>query len=131
MSRVEFVAEAAGNVARSAFIVAVVSFGVAIPAFALECPAPQKLAGPGVLKETPAQTEKTAQTLSSGAPVDTELQAIISDLRSRYPNIQNGEIANYLITAYCPVAAAMPGASEGEKKVRLDNFVSLLMGLLY
>ena len=56
---------------------------------------------------------------------------IIGDLRSRYSNIQNGEIANYLMTGYCPIAAALPGASEGEKKVRMDSFVGLLIGMLY
>jgi hypothetical protein len=106
--------------------------GGIVSAAALECPAPQKLAHPGVLQETPAQLADTAKRLAaSGADVDVTLKAMIGDLRARYPNVENAEIANYLISAYCPVAARLPGASDGEKKLRLDQFVSLLMGMLY
>lgn len=106
--------------------------GGIVSAAALDCPAPQKLARPGVLKETQAQIDETAERLAAGGTsVDVTLKAIIGDLRARYPNVENAEIANYLISAYCHVAARLPGASEGERKLQLDQFVSLLMGMLY
>jgi hypothetical protein len=106
--------------------------GGIVSAAALECPVPQKLAQPGVLQETQAQIDKVAAQLAAGgSSVDVTLKAIIADLRARYPHVENAEIANYLISAYCPVAARSPGASDGEKKLQLDQFVSLLMGMLY
>jgi len=58
-------------------------------------------------------------------------QAVIADLRKRYPQAENAELANYLITAYCPVVAGQPQLSEAERKARLDQFVSQLMRRLY
>ena len=100
------------------------------PALALECPTPQKLAQPGVLKETQAQIDQTAKMLSSGDQLG-QIQAVINDLRTRYPHVENAEIVNYLISAYCPVAANAPGLPEWERKARLDNFVNQVMSLLY
>jgi len=103
---------------------------LAVPASALECPAPQPLAKPGVLQETPAQIEATGKMLSSG-DVGQQTQSLIADLRKRYPEAENAELANYIITAYCPVVAGLPQLGEAEKKARLDQFVSQLMQKIY
>jgi hypothetical protein len=103
---------------------------LAYPASALECPVPQKLAGPSVLNETQAQIEAAAKILSSG-DLGVEVQVIIADLRRRYPTVENAELVNYIISAYCPVVATLPALSEAEKKARLGAFVSQLMGKIY
>jgi len=103
---------------------------LASPALALECPTPQPLAKPGVFKETPSQIAEAGKMLSSG-DVMSEAQTIIVDLRRRYPQVENAELANYLITAYCPVIAGMAALSESDKKARMDDFVSRLMKVIY
>ena len=114
----------------SALIALVAGSALALPAIALECPTSQPLAQPGILKDTPAQIEATGKMLSSG-DVGQGTQTVIADLRSRYPQAGNGEIANYLITAYCPVIAQTTTLSEAEKTAQLNQFVSQLMQKLY
>jgi len=126
----EFAIERALWSAPSALIGALACASLAVPASALECPLPQPLAKPGVLQETPAQIEATGKVLSSG-DVGQQTQAIIADLRKRYPQAENADLANYLITAYCPVVAGQPQLSEAERKARLDQFVSQLMQKVY
>src|SRR5271165_5179745 len=116
--------------ARCALITLLAGASLVVPAFAIECPTPQPLAKPGVLMETSAQIEATGKMLSSG-DVGQETQAVIADLRRRYPQVENAEIANYLITAYCPVISQTPATSEPEKSARMDQFVSQLMQKLY
>jgi len=116
--------------ARAALIALVAGASLTAPASALECPAPQPVAKPGVLQETPAQVKATGKVLSSG-DVGQQTQAIIADLRKRYPQAENAELANYLITAYCPVVAGLPQLGEAEKKARMDQFVSQLMQKIY
>jgi hypothetical protein len=100
------------------------------PASALDCPTPQPLERPGVLKETRAQIEETGQMLSSG-DLGQQVQAIVTDLRSRYPHAENAELVNYIVTAYCPVVDRLTGLSEPEKKAKMDNFVMQLMQKIY
>ena len=114
----------------SALIALVAGLGLALPASALECPAAQPVAKPGVLQETPAQIEVTGKMLSSGN-VGQQTQALIADLRKRYPQAGSAELANYIVTAYCPVVDRLTGLSEPEKKARLDEFVRQLMQEIY
>ena len=100
------------------------------PALALECPAAQEVAKPGVLQETPAQIEATGKMLSRG-DLGRQTKAIIADPRSRFPNAENAELANYIVSAYCPVVHRLIGLSEAEKKARLDQFVRQLMQNIY
>lgn len=88
---------------------------------AFECPAPQDRHGPGVLRETPAQTHRTAGLLASG-DVDNRVPEIVDDLRRRYPGVRDAEIMNYLVTAYCPVVAQLSGLGDAEKQSRVDRF---------
>ena len=83
-----------------------------------------------MLKETQAQIEATGKMLSSG-DVGQRTQAVIADLRKRYPEVESAELANYLITAYCPVVAGLAQLGEAEKKARMDQFVSQLMQKIY
>src|SRR5208337_941153 len=126
----EFAIVPAPGSAPSALIGALAFVSLAVPASALECPVSQPLAKPGVLQATPAQIEKTGKMLSSG-DVGQQTQAVIADLRKRYPEAENAELANYLITAYCPVVAGLPQLGEAERKARLDQFVSQLMQKIY
>ncbi len=100
------------------------------PAVALECPAPRPVAGPGVLQETAAQIDVLAKALATG-DVRAKTQDIIAGLRAAHPDAQPGEILNYLITAYCPVAAAAPGLNEGERQAAVDQYVLLVRAMLY
>ena len=126
----EFAIVRALRSAPSALIGALACASLAVPASALECPDPQPLARPGVLKETQAQIEATGKMLSSG-DVGQRTQAVIADLRKRYPEAENAELANYIITAYCPVVAGLAQLGEAEKKARMDQFVSQLMQKIY
>ncbi len=113
-----------------ALIALLTSSGVIAPASALECPIPQPLAGPGVLKETPAEIEAAGKMLSSG-DAGQQTQAMIADLRSRYPKVENAELVNYIITAYCPVITGTSALSEAEKTAKMDQFVRQLMQKIY
>jgi hypothetical protein len=99
-------------------------------AHALGCPAPEALSSPGVLKETPAQTQRVTDLLATGDD-DNRIHTIADDLRARYPGIQNAEIINYLMAAYCRVVAQLSGLGEKEKQARMDRFVSQLSRIIY
>ena len=99
------------------------------PAGAFECPEPQDLQSLGVLKETSAQTRRTANLLDSG-DAGNRVPEIIAELRERHPGVRNAEIVNYLVTAYCPVVARLSGLSDAEKTARVDRFASQVSRLV-
>ena len=99
------------------------TLAVSTPALALECPAANPLSRPGVIKETPAQIHALSSLLASG-DAENRVGVTVADLRSRYPGVENAEIVNYLVTAYCRVVARMTGLGDGEKQARVDRFVS-------
>ena len=43
------------------------------------------------------------------------IRVIVDDLRARYPGVENAEIVNYLMGAYCPLVAQLSGLGEQEK----------------
>lgn len=94
---------------------------LAATARSLGCPAPQAVHGPGVLKETPVQIAELGSLLASGDRVN-RAPVVVADLRKRYPGVSNAEIANYLITAYCPVVAKLDGLSMAEQRARMEQF---------
>jgi len=118
----------AGGVTR-AIIIALVS-ALAMPAAALQCPAPQPLARPGILKETRTQTQVVATLLATGDDAN-RIRVIVDDLRARYLGVENAEIVNYLMAAYCPVVAQLSGLGEQEKQARMDRFVIQLSQIIY
>ena len=97
--------------------------GFALPAAAqsIECPIPQPRQGPGILKESPAKIAEIGTLLASGDS-GNRAPEVVADLRKRYPGASNAEIENYLITAYCPVAAKLDGLSVAERKAKLNQF---------
>lgn len=95
------------------------------PARALECPAPQ----PATTKSALAESAQDIQTLADlmaeqGTGVVPE---IVDQLRRRYPTAQDAEIANYLVTVYCPVVDKDAALSDAEKADRLSAFSSQVM----
>ena len=101
------------------------SAAFALPAAAQswECPMPQDVHGPGVLMETSAQIQRTADLLASG-DAGNRVPGIVADLRERHPGVRNAELMNYLVTAYCPVVARLSGLSDAEKRSRVDRFAT-------
>ena len=100
------------------------------PALALECPTPQPLARPGVLRETPTQIATVGKQLASGDTYN-RIAAITADLRTRYPNVERGELVNYLVTAYCPVVAARANLNDSQKRATVETFASEVMQQVY
>lgn len=98
--------------------------------WALECPEPQKLSRPGILKETPTQIAVVSAFLANGKANKT-VPLLEADLRARYPGVENAEIINYIVTAYCPVVNDMKGSSDAMKKARMNRFVHDLMQMTY
>jgi hypothetical protein len=102
----------------------------ATPANALDCPAPQALTHPGVLKETPTQIADISKRLATG-DLNSQLSQIVAELRARHPGVENAELVNYLVTAYCPVVAGLPGLSDAEKQARVRAFANQLAQMIY
>jgi hypothetical protein len=103
-----------------AYGLAVGVLGMAGSAMAFECPAPQA-SSPFVLKETQQQQNQLSQLLASG-DVENRLGEIVTDLRQRHPEASRVEIVNYLVAAYCPAVAAMPGVSDDTKTQKVRRF---------
>ncbi len=87
----------------------------------LDCPMPQPVNGPGILKESRVQISETGSFLASGDSVNRAPE-VVADLRKRYPGVSDAEIENYLVAAYCPVVAKLNGLSVAERKARIDRF---------
>jgi hypothetical protein len=117
------------SVYRAAVVVALAQL-FALSASAFECPIPQPLAQPGVLKETSAQINRLSNLLASGDD-ENRIVVTVDDLRARYPGIENAEIVNYLIAADCPVVAKIDGLGEQGKQARLDRFGSIAAKIVY
>jgi hypothetical protein len=100
------------------------------PSWALDCPAPQALSRIGVLKETPTQMAVVGAFLASGESSKT-VPLVEADLRARYPGVENAELVNYIITAYCPVVDQAKDTSDADKKARLERFVHDLLQMTY
>jgi len=120
----------AGHALASALVFAAVLSAGAPFAVALECPVPQPLSHPGILKETPDRIAQVENLLSSSDD-ENHVQVVVNDLRQRYPGVENAEIINYLMTAYCRVVAGLSGLDSQEQKARMDRFASQLSQIIY
>ena len=107
-----------------------VLIGLTASAQALECPTPQPLSQPGVIKETPAEIAELAPVLTGG-DVSAEIPKIASALQKRYPKAQSAELVNYLITAYCPALQKTAGLSDAQKSARMDAFSKAALAYFY
>jgi hypothetical protein len=96
---------------------------LATPALALECPAPESGAVAGSIRESQATIDRLAALLATG-DVANRVPELVADLRARHPTAGGAAIANYLISAYCPVVNRMTGLGEAEKQQRLSSFSS-------
>jgi hypothetical protein len=83
-----------------------------------------------VITETPAQIAELAP-LFAGSNVGAQVPTIVAALQKRYPAAGSGEIANYLITAYCPGVAHAAGLDEAQKTARVQAFSKAVLGVLY
>ena len=105
-------------------------FGLVAFAHAFECPNPQPQGGAGVIKETPAQIAELAPVLAGGN-IGDEIPKVVDALRKRYPGAGAAEIANYIITAYCPSVAKTAGLSDAEKTIHMQAFSKTVLAVLY
>jgi hypothetical protein len=104
--------------------------GLAPSAGALECPEAQPGSHPGVITETPVQIAELAPVLAGG-DVSAQLPTIVAALQKRYPSAGSAEIANYLITAYCPGVAKATGLDDAQKAARVQAFSKAVLAVLY
>lgn len=77
------------------------------------------------MKETPTQLAVATKFLES-APSNVTIPLIEADLRARYPGVEDAEIVNYLVTAYCPVVNDMK-VSDADKQARMSRFTQDLI----
>ena len=104
--------------------VAVLMIG-ADPVRALECPMPQPATTASAIRETAPEIAVVSDRLAAqGAGLVPE---IVAQLKAKYPAAQDAEIANYLVTAYCPVVNRDASLSDGEKADRLSALASAVM----
>jgi hypothetical protein len=98
------------------------------PAGAFECPRPEKTS-PDVLQET-KQDEQALAQMFAGGDIDNKIGIAVADLQRRYPQASDTELVNYLVGAYCPVVAQMPGLSDAQKTAKVEHFAATLFELL-
>jgi hypothetical protein len=95
---------------------------------ALDCPVPQPTASASALPESRQNIQELSGLLAAqGTGVVPE---IVTQLRRRYPTAQDAEIANYLVTLYCPVVSRDAALSDAEKAGRLSDFSTQIMQML-
>jgi hypothetical protein len=114
--------------AAAAALSAGILIGHAAQAEAFECPQPVNR--PEVIKETPGEIAELAPALSGG-DVTAQVPTIVDAMRKHYPSARSAELANYLITAYCPGVAKTAGLSDTEKTARVQAFSKAVLGALY
>lgn len=95
---------------------------------AFECPRPEK-ASPGILQETEQDEQKLSQ-LFAGSDIENEIGIAVADLQERYPQATDTELVSYLVGAYCPAVAQMPGLSETQKTAKVEHFAATVFELL-
>lgn len=102
---------------------ALLALCLATPALALNCPAPETGAAAGSIRESQAAIDRLSALLATG-DVANRVPELVADMRTRHPTAGGAAIANYLITAYCPVVNRLTGLGEAEKQQRLSSFSS-------
>ena len=97
---------------------------------AMQCPQPQKGSPGGIIPETALTTQDLSALLESGDRAN-RIGVLIHTLRQNYPNAQNADIVNYLVTAFCPVVNQLSGLGDAEKQARMDTFTQQVAWQLY
>jgi hypothetical protein len=90
-----------------------------------ECPHAQEGAVSAALNA--ADTE----ILKSGDPgfLAAAINEIVNRLQLQRPGLSYAETVNALISAYCPIAAALPDLSDAERQARMARFAVLAQRL--
>jgi hypothetical protein len=92
---------------------------------ALDCPIPQPATTASALRESSQAIQEVSNLLEAqGTGVVPE---IIAELKRKYPTAHDAEIANYLVTLYCPIVDRDAALSDVEKSARLGAFSSQIM----
>jgi hypothetical protein len=81
------------------------------------------------IQETDAKKQGVMDRLK-GAERENAILVISGDLKKRHPRADDREIANYFLTAYCPLIAKETGLSGAEKRARMDRFSSQVYRIL-
>ena len=87
------------------------------PALALECPQAQSHNVRGALRETAQMIAARSGTLAARG--SAAIPSLIFQIRKNNPDSTDGEITDYLITAYCPVVNGRQELSEQQKRADL------------
>ena len=95
---------------------------------AFECPRPEK-PSPGVLQET-AQDQAALSQMLAGGRIEDDIGVAVADLQRKYPQVTDAELVNYLIGAYCPAVAQMPGLSDRQRTAKVEHFAATVFELL-
>lgn len=95
---------------------------------AFECPQPAK-PSPGVLQET-RQDEQALTQMFAGGDIEDKIGVAITELQKKYPGASDAELVNYMIGAYCPAVAQMPGLSDRQRTAKVEHFAATLFELL-
>jgi hypothetical protein len=113
---------------RGSAAVALFAFFTSGAVSALDCPAPHPTTTASALQES-SQTIQELSTLlaAQGTSVVPE---IIFQLKRKYPTTQDAEIADYLVTLYCPVVNQDAALSDSGRADRLASFASHVMQAL-
>jgi hypothetical protein len=109
-------------------IVALIGLCWSHQAGAFECPRPEKTS-PGVLQET-KQDEQALAKMFAGGDIENKIGIAVANLQRKYPKASDTEMVDYLIGAYCPVVAEMPGLSETQRTAKVEHFAATLFEML-
>ena len=113
---------------RAALVGAGLLIGATSAARALDCPLSQPRTTASALQESPQDIQVLSGLMAAqGTGV---VPQIIAQLKRKYPVAQDAEIANYLVTLYCPVVNRDASLSDAEKADRLSAFSSQIMQTL-
>lgn len=97
---------------------------------ALQCPRPETASQGGVIPESAVTIQDLSALLESGDRAN-RIGILIYNLRQNYPNAQNADIVNYLVTAFCPVVNQLNALGDAEKQARMDTFTQQVVSLVY
>ena len=95
--------------------------GLARPVWAFECPEPQAQGVKGVIPESKQAIGELSALLRSG-DLENDVEVTARKLKQKYPNADQTELTNFMVTAYCPVISSEQGLRDSEKRARLEAF---------
>jgi hypothetical protein len=95
---------------------------------AFECPRPE-MTSPAILQET-KQDEQSLAQMFAGGDIENKIGIAVANLQRKYPHASDTEMVDYLVGAYCPVVAGMPGLSETQRTAKVEHFAATLFEML-